>query len=88
MNNEWENSWHDTKVVKQTIEQLDISTATKETLLKHLDILPGYHEAPVDMIDFLNSVGAYYGSVFMFELFAHFVKNGTIELQYFKENNN
>ena len=80
MNNNWENSWNAKKITKETIEQLDISTVNKEILVKHLDLLRAYHEVPVNIIVFFDSVIAYYGLIFMFELFAHFVKNGIIEL--------
>ena len=76
----WGISW---KAMKETTQQLDISTANKEILLKHLDILTAYHEVPPDIFDFFDSVASYYGLVFMLELFAHFVKNGIIEFEDF-----
>ena len=85
MNNEWENSWKAKKITKETINEMNIPLSTKEHLIKEM-----FKEEDCcwRLCSFIEACQIHMGFLFSCELFTYFVNNGTIELKYFKENNN
>lgn len=77
MNNNWENSWKAKKITKETINSLDMLQSTKDILIERFFSTKSSYFRLIDLI--ITSTEEYDLS-FSLKLFAHFVKNGIIEL--------
>jgi hypothetical protein len=85
MNIEWENSWKAKKITKETINEMNIPLSTKKLLIEGMF---DREDCCYRLCNFIEACRDFIGFEISCELFHYFVNNGTIELQYLKENNN
>jgi len=85
MNNEYENSWKAKKITKETINEMNIPLSTKKLLIERMF---DREDSWWELINFIEACQDFIGYEISYELFHYFVNNGTIELEYLKENNN
>jgi|LakMenE01Jun11ns_1017448.scaffolds.fasta_scaffold9568021_2 hypothetical protein len=77
MNNNWENSWKAKKITKEIINSLDMLQSTKDILIERFFSI---ESSCFRLIELLKLIEIEYDLSFSLKLFAHFVKNGIIEL--------
>jgi hypothetical protein len=77
MNNNWENSWKAKKITKEIINSLDMLQSTKDILIERFFSI---ESSCFRLIELIVIITEEYDLSFSLKLFAHFVKNGIIEL--------
>lgn len=77
MNNNWENSWKAKKITKEIINSLDMLQSTKDILIERFFSI---ESSCFRLIELIVIITVEYDLSFSLKLFAHFVKNGIIEL--------
>jgi hypothetical protein len=77
MNNNWENSWKAKKITKEIINSLDMLQSTKDILIERFFSIESSCFRLIELIEIITEE---YDLSFSLKLFAHFVKNGIIEL--------